>query len=333
MYDFISIGDSTLDVFLQIHEATVSCQINKEQCLLCLEYAEKIPVESVVKIPGAGNASNAAVGASRLGLKSAIVSVLGKDDIGQEIMRGWKREKVGTTYVTFDPKHDTNYSTVLSFKGERTILTHSAKRIYKLPRIDGAKWVYYTALGPGHEHLEKQLLDHLKRKPHQQLCFNPGTTQLRRGLKAIKPVVRRSNVFIVNKEEAERLLEDGQRPIHSLLLSLHALGPKIVVITDGPNGSHATDGKHIWSLGIFEGPTIERTGAGDAYATALVSALYHGIPISEAMRWGTANSWSVVQYIGPRKGLLEKTKMKTALRKFQHVKTRAEMVILEHTAA
>jgi len=330
MYDFISIGDSTLDVFLQIHEATVSCQINKEQCLLCLEYAEKIPVESVVKIPGAGNASNAAVGARRLGLKSAIVSVLGKDDIGQEIMLGWKKEKVATGYVTIDPKHETNYSTVLSFKGERTILTHSATRKYVLPRIDGAKWVYYTSLGPGHEHLEKQLLAHLKKHPHQKLCFNPGTTHLRRGLKAIKPVVRRSDVFIVNKEEAERLLEDGQRPIHNLLLALHQLGPKIVVITDGPTGSHATDGKHIWSLGIFEGPTIERTGAGDAYATALVAALCYGNHISEAMRWGTANSWSVVQYIGPRKGLLERPAMKAALRKFARVKTRSELVLLEH---
>lgn len=332
MYDFISIGDSTLDVFLGIHEASVSCQINKEQCLLCLEYAEKIPVDTVTKIPGAGNASNAAVGASRLGLRSAIVSVLGKDEIGQEIMQGWRKEKVATPYVTFDAKHDTNYSTVLVFKGERTILTHSAPRKYTLPRIDGAKWVYYTALGPGHERMEKQLLEHLKKNPHQKLCFNPGTRHLRRGLKAIKPVIRRSEVFIVNKEEAERLLEDGQKPIHYLLLNLHKLGPKIVVITDGPNGSHATDGSHIWSLGIFEGPTIERTGAGDSYATAFVAALHHGHPISEAMRWGTANSWSVVQSIGPRKGLLDRIKMKTALRKFARVKTRSEQVMLEHQA-
>jgi len=333
MFDFIAIGDSTLDVFLQIHEATVSCQMNKEQCLLCLEYAEKIPVESVVKIPGAGNASNAAVGATRLGLKSAIVSVLGKDDIGKEILEGWKKEKLSTKYVIFDPKSDTNYSTVLSFKGERTILTHSAKRKYMLPAIDGAKWVYYTALGPGHEHMEKQLLAHLKKNPHQKLCFNPGTTHLRRGLKAIKPVIARSDVFIVNKEEAERLLEDGERPIHNLLLSLQALGPKIVVITDGPKGSHATDGKHIWSIGIFAGPTIERTGAGDSYATAFVCALHHGNSIADAMRWGTANSWSVVQYIGPRKGLLDRAKMKAAMHKFASVKIRSEMVMLEHADA
>ena len=115
--DLIAIGDSMLDVFLQIHEATVSCQLNKEQCLLCMEYAEKIPIESVIKIPGAGNASNAAVGAARLKMRSAIVSILGSDDVGKEVIARWKREHVDQRYVQIDTKHDTNYSTVLNFHG------------------------------------------------------------------------------------------------------------------------------------------------------------------------------------------------------------------------
>ena len=109
MYDFITIGDSTLDVFLQISEASLSCQINKEQCLLCLEYAEKIPVEKVTEIPAVGNASNAAVGAVRMGLSSAIVSIVGKDDLGREIIQGWKDQKISTKYVTLDTKRGTNY--------------------------------------------------------------------------------------------------------------------------------------------------------------------------------------------------------------------------------
>ncbi len=327
MFDFIAIGDSTLDVFLTISEATVSCQINKDQCLLCLEYAEKIPVDSVVKIPGAGNASNAAVGASRLGLKAAIVSVLGKDEIGKEILAGWKKEKISTKYVLFDTEHETNFSTVLNFKGERTILVHSEPRKYLLPDIDGTKWVYYSALGPGHEKLEKQLLAHLKKNKDQKLCFNPGTKHLRRGLESIKPVIARSEVFIVNKEEAELLLQDGVRPIQNLLASFIHMGAKIVVITDGVKGSHASDGKTVWSLPIFEGPIIERTGAGDSFATALVCALHMGMSIPDAMRAGTANSRSVVMHIGPLKGLLTKPQLKAAIKKFSRIKTSAVPII------
>lgn len=322
-FDLIAIGDSTLDVFLHIQEATVSCQLNVPQCLLCFEYANKIPVESVVKVPGAGNASNAAVGASRLGLGAAIVSVLGKDDVGREILAKWKHEKVATVYVQTDPNHETNYSTVLSFKGERTILTYSRPRTYALPRIDGAEWIYYTSLGPKHEHLERQLLNHLKRHPHQKLAFNPGTQQLRRGLSSLKPAIARSDAFIVNKEEAIRLLDDGDRPMQNLLMNFHHLGAKIVVITDGPNGSSASDGKKQWSLPIFPGPMKERTGAGDSYATAFVAALFLGESVPEAMRHGTANAWSVVQKIGPQAGLLHKDEMKKILKKFSRIKAKS----------
>ncbi len=327
MLDFIAIGDSTLDVFLQISEATVSCQLNKEQCLLCLQYAEKIPVESVVQIPGAGNASNAAVGASRLGLKSAIVSVLGKDELGQVIIAGWKKEKVDTRYVTLDAKHGTNYSTVLNFKGERTILVHGERRNYRLPKLDGAKWLYYTSLGPGHEPLERGLLAHLKKHPQQKLCFNPGTKQLRRGLTSIKPVIARSDVFIVNKQEAELLVSDGERPTQTLLIALKKYCSGIVIITDGPKGSHATDGKTIWGLGIFPGPMIERTGAGDAYAAGLTCALFMGLSVPEAMRVGTAEGWSVVQHIGPQKGLLSRPKLRAILKKFSKIKATSTKVM------
>lgn len=323
--DIIAIGDSTLDVFLHIHDATVSCQINKTQCLLCLEYAEKIPVERVVKVPGAGNASNAAVGASHLGLRSAIVSIVGRDETGKEILAWWKKQGVAQTYVQIDPKHDSNYSTVINFQKERTILVYHQPRNYVLPALDGAKWIYYSSLGKKHEHLEKQLLQHLKKHPDQKLAFNPGTHQLHRGLAKLKPVIARSELFIVNKEEAIRLLEDGDRTVPNMLMSFHHLGAKIVIITDGPNGSYGTNGKEVWQCPIFNGPVVERTGAGDSYATGVVYGIFHGHHIREAMRMGTANAWSVVQKIGPQAGLLHKDEMMRILKKFIKIQPKAVM--------
>ncbi len=319
LFDFIAIGDSTLDVFLHIHHASVACQLHKEQCILCFEYANKIPVEAVVKVPGAGNASNVAVGAERLGLRSAIVSIVGNDEVGQEIIRGWKKAHVATTYVRVDPKAETNYSTVLDFHGERTILVYSRPRRYTLPDLDGAHWIYYTALGPGHAKLERQLLKHLSKHPAQRLVFNPGSKQLERNLRSLTPVIARSSVFIVNKEEAMRLLEDGDRPMGNLLLSFHRLGAEIVVITDGRNGSYATDGKRSWFCPVFPGKTVEMTGAGDSYGIGFVSALFHGHDVPDAMRWGSANAWSVVKKIGPQAGLLNKKEMVGLLKQFRRV--------------
>ncbi len=323
-YDLIAIGDSTLDVFLDIDEASVNCQLNKRQCLLCFDYADKIPVNSVTKVPGSGNASNAAVGASRLGMKSAIVSVLGNDETGQEIIRGWKKEGVSEEYIVVDKKHATNYSTVLNFKGERTILVHHQPRTYRLPELNHTKWIYYTSIGNRYQAMERKLLKYLKAHPDVKLAFNPGSHQLHNGLEAMKPVIKRSNMFIVNRDEAIRLLEDGDRPIPNMLMNYHHMGADIVVITDGPKGSFASDGTKTWSLPIFEGPVKERTGAGDSYTIGFVYALASGKDIPTAMRYGTANSWSVVQHIGPQKGLLTKTKMQKALKKFARITAKQE---------
>jgi ribokinase len=316
LFDMIAIGEAVLDVFLEVDEATVACELKRTECQICFAFGEKIPVRRLTRIPGAGNASNAAVGAKRLGLNSVIYSVIGNDEAGREIRAKWKEEGVSAKYAITDKKRPTSYSSILFREGERTILVYHEPCKYVLPKLSSAAWIYYTSLGVGHEKLEKQLLTYLKAHPETELCFNPGTHQLRRGLASLLPVIKRSTVFAVNKEEAERLLGVTEKTIQHLMHAFIQQGAKIVVITDGHNGSYATDGAESWFQPIFDGEAFERTGAGDSFATAFSTAIATGLTIPEALRWGTANAWSVVQFIGPQKGLLTKAGMKKVLKKF-----------------
>lgn len=321
MYDIISIGDATLDVFLQISDvdANVKCTLKNEECQICFDYADKIPVEGIVKVPGSGNASNNAVGSARLGLNTAIFSILGSDDVGKGISKHWKKENVDTKFVHFDKKRGTNYSTVINYRGERTILVYHEKRDYKFPKsLPAAKWIYYTSLGRGSEVLHKPLLAYLK-KTGAKFCFQPGTFQIKLGLNELRPLIKLSEVAIMNKEEAERIVGDSAKSVKVLLKRLATIGCKIGVITDGPNGSYSFDGKTTRRLGIFEVPVVERTGCGDAYATAFVAALNYGLGIDEAMRWGTANSASVLGFIGPQAGLLKVPALHRIIDKFANV--------------
>jgi len=319
MYDMITFGDATLDVFLELNEqdADVKCVLNDQECQLCLDYADKIPVERVIKIPAAGNASNNVVGSERLGMQSAIVTILGKDDVGKSIVDYWKKEGVATKFVVWDKKRGTNYSTVLNYRGERTILVFHEKRDYKFPKnLPRAKWAYYTSLGKGSEVMHPALVRYVKRTG-TKLCFQPGTHQLKLGAQAIQPVIAASHITIMNKEEAERIVGNETKSMRQLLERLHAMGCKIAIITDGPKGSFAFDGTRFLFLGIFDVPVVERTGCGDAFATALVAALHHGKDLPEAMRWGTANSASVLSYVGPQKGLLKTAGMRKLLARFK----------------
>lgn len=317
MLDIISIGDATLDTFIRVADASLMCTVDREACLLCFNYADKIPITSLERTV-AGNAANNAVGSARLGMKAAFYSVVGNDEIGRLIISTMKKEKVSTEYLQIDKRRPSNYSVVLNYQGERTILTYSEPRTYRLPKLAPAAWVYYTAIGSNHHGMERSLLTYLK-KHHVRLGYNPGTGQLNEGLPRMKALFAVTDVLFVNKQEAEKIM--GRRgDMKELLSALKRTGPRIVVITDGPRGAHATDGQVVWQMGIYPAKVVEMTGAGDSFATGFLAAIHNGQTIHNALQWGSANSAGVVSQVGPQAGLLTRSEMSHMIGKYRSVK-------------
>jgi sugar/nucleoside kinase (ribokinase family) len=112
----------------------------------------------------------------------------------------------------------------------------------------------------------------------------------------------------MNREEAVDVTGESYDSLKQLADALHALGPKIVVITDGPNGSYASyDGKLVVIPNYPDpAPPLDRTGAGDAFASTIVAALALGESIETALTWAPINSMSVVQKLGAQAGLLKR---------------------------
>ncbi|TAL19392.1 carbohydrate kinase family protein [Patescibacteria group bacterium] len=319
VFDMISVGDATLDIFIFVSEASVMCSVDRTACLLCFNYADKIPIERLDRSV-AGNAANNAVGSARLGLNTSFYSIIGDDETGHSVTETMKKEKVSLEHLRLDKKHPSNYSVVLNYRGERTILTHSEPRTYEAPHLVHSEWVYYTAIGKNHERLERDIVKHVKRTD-TKLAYNPGSSQLREGLKRLLPTFAATNVLFLNKEEAQ-LLVGKQGTMSALLRALQEQGPEMVVVTDGPRGSSVFDGRKMYSMGVFPVKVVEMTGAGDAFATAFIAALHYGRPVTEALRWGAANAASVVTKIGPQAGLLRLPELKRWLKRYASVKPR-----------
>lgn len=322
--DVLSIGDTMLDVFVEINEGAVHCKADKTSCQISFVFGEKIPVESMTRVPAAGNASNAAIAAARLGLSAAICSTIGDDPEGELIRKRWKEEAVSVRYVSQPRGEATNYSTVLSFRGERTILVHHNAYTYQFPKqLPPIRRIYYTSLGKGHETLERGLLAYLAQAPKTRLTFQPGTYQLRRLATGMAEVLQHSDIVVMNKEEAELFLgRPAKEPIKKQLKRLQALGPRVSVITDGEQGCYAIEGKKAWSCKSFQVPCVERTGAGDAYTSAFTWAIDKGFSVPEAMRYGTANASSVIQFLGPHQGLLNREGLNKVIRQHQMIRPR-----------
>jgi len=321
-FDVIAIGDATLDHFMGLSDASIDCEHrngNGGVCMLCFRYADKIVVETLKKVIG-GNAANHAVGAARLGFKAALFTILGDDDTGKRIAEMLKDEKVSTKYVHHAKGKETNFSVVLNHETERTILVYHVHRNYALPKLERSRWIYYTSAGPGHEVMNQPLVEHVQRCG-TKLAYNPGTHQIKSGVEEMAKVIAVTEVIFVNKQEAQEIVGDFNS-MKRLLKELHGMGAKIPVITDGPKGAFAYDGKSYYHTGTTPTKVIERTGAGDSFAVGTVSGLMANHPIDVALRWGTMNSASVIQFIGPEEGLLTRAEMRKWLAKYPSIKAK-----------
>ena len=317
-YDLISIGDCTIDAFIRLHEASVHCDLNNKNCQLCLSFADKIPYETLDLVPAVGNSSNVAVGTARLGLKSAAFTAIGGDVFGKQVMDVYKREKVGTEFVKVNPKAQTNYHFVLNFKAERTILIkHNYFQYADVGKLDDAKWIYFSSMAENTLPFHNKLANHLAKHPNIKTGFNPGTFQLKLGAAKLKNVYKHTHVLFVNREEAQKILKIKNSNVKVLFKGLHKLGPKIILMTDGPDGSYVSDGKQQYYMPIYPDPAppFERTGAGDASSTGFMAALIYGLTPVQAAMWAPINSMNVVQHTGAQKGLLTKKQLLNLLKK------------------
>jgi sugar/nucleoside kinase (ribokinase family) len=307
--DLVTIGDPTIDTFLKIHDAHLALNVQPEQTQLCIDYADKIPVDEFHRMP-AGNCVNAAVAAARLGLRVAIYGVTGADAEGRSIAGDLESEGIDTSLIALDRAHKTNASTALVFRGERTLFVWHQPRSYHLPKLPKTAWIYATSLGPrgtALTRLHKELRCHLDHNP-TRLAFSPGTHQLRMGARALSPLLEVSELLLLNRHEACELTGIEGSP-KKQLRALHDLGPKTVVMTDGIRGSYAFDGHRFLRTGVLTMPVVDRTGAGDGYSATLVTALQLERPLPVAMAWGTVQAAYVVTVFGATPGLLRRRRM------------------------
>ena len=311
--DFLAIGDIVTDAFIRIKDAEVRTDPDGS-AKLCLRFGDKVPFESAQEVRAVGNSANAAVSAARLGLKSALVAHVGNDTHGAACIEELKLNNVGTDYVGVHDGIPTNYHYVLWYDVERTILVKHAQFPTSMPALAVApKMLYLSSLGDHTEQYHSEIAQYVAQHPEMKLVFQPGTFQMKLGAETLKAIYQNTYAFFCNVQEAQRILGTTESDVKILMQMLHALGPKLVFVTDGINGAYASDASESYFMPIFPHAPYERTGAGDAFASTVSAALLLGKTIPEALKWGPINSMSVVQYVGAQEGLLTREKLEKHL--------------------
>jgi len=313
--DILSVGDVVTDAFIKLVDNQAYVQKDpKGNKWLIMPFATKIPFDHAEVVQGVGNASNAAVAFARLGLASGFVTNVGGDQEGRDIIAALHDNGVDTRFVRVNPGKKSNYHYVLWFKDERTILIKHEEYDYHWPHMhthEVPRWLYFSSISEHAIKYHDQVVEWLEKNPGVRLAFQPGTFQMQAGVHRLKAIYERSEVLILNREEAALVSGGNHEDMHDLFDRLHAIGPRVVVITDGPDGAYASDGQERYAMPLYPDPAppVDRTGAGDAFASTLVAALAKGLSLEDALLWAPINSMSVVQEVGAQAGLLTERKL------------------------
>src|SRR3989338_1909684 len=310
MYDIISIGSATRDVFIGAEDfKSFKSEDYSSGTAMCFSLGSKIEIKKIVFTTGGGG-TNAAVTFARQGLKTANIGVVGNDLNAQEVIEALQKEGIDTKYYQKHSDDFTAYSVILVDKGgERTILSYKGEG-QNFEAVDipfdklRARGLFLNSLGGHYDLLENAI--NWAAKNNVKVAINPGGKELAHGLDKLRPLFKNIFVFWTNQEEAAGLLGMDINDEAGIFKKMDELIDGIFVMTKGPQGMVVSDGKNIYRAGVPDSPVVERTGAGDASCSGFISEYMCSGDVVKAIQYGTANASSVVTQYGSKAGILKK---------------------------
>lgn len=318
-YDVITVGSALMDIFVDtgIHE------VHKK---MCYNVGTKISVRGVEFATGGGG-TNTAASFSTMGLKTGFVGKLGKDSNAEMILEELKKFKVG--FLGKRSEEKTGFSVILdSVEHERTVLTYKgASDTLLFSEIPLSKlktnWFYFSSMmGVGFETLVK--LGNWAGKNGAKIAFNPSSYLAQKGAAYLKPLLKNVEIIILNDEEARYIVPKGD-----MFEGLHKLGPNIVCITSGPKGNTVSSGEKMYTALPNDIKVVERTGAGDAFASGFLSGYIKTGDVRAAVIVGSLNAEGVIQIKGAKNGLQTWSQIQKSMKDPNCVKIVEKLILRE----
>lgn len=300
-FDIITVGSSLRDIIFYADTGAITHKQVWE-----LQYGGKVASDRVF-VEFGGGASNAAVSCARLGLNTAIISSIGRDEYGDSIRSHLYKEHVDVDMMHVSSRH-TGFSFILVHQktGEHIAFIHyGAAEECLLPKhIAESRWTYISSLNS--TDWDEAVVRLAARKT--QVAWNPGSRQLSASKKTLLNILPQIDVLILNEEELGRLnavCGHNAATIKERITAAQSTGVPLIVVTRGKKGSIAYDGSRIYTLPKVTTRPIDTTGAGDSYGSAFVAGFlrYNG-DVHKSMQLAALNSEKNVAVIGAQQGLL-----------------------------
>ncbi len=327
MFDVITIGSATMDVFVECDEANIVSVYSKDRKsdYMSYPYGSKMEISAFASNVGGGGV-NTALNFANLGMNTSAICKIGDDIYSKGVMESLSKSNLDLSNVIQDSSVSTGFSIILlSFQGDRTVLAQRGanatlkKSEINFEAIKNANLLYIAPLSGESNKVLASIVEYAEANG-THVCFNAGTTSIKKGFEYIKKIIDTAEVVVMNKEEASMCTKIEVRPdtreekfsdklIHpdivSMLEKLKVGEKQVIVITDGKEGAYAFDGKMFYQCDNFPAKVVSTLGAGDAFASTFCAALTRtNFDIGKSLMYGAVNSASVVSNFGASEGFL-----------------------------
>ena len=312
MFDVVTFGSATWDIFIRDKKFSLEKENNLfDKKGIRFPLGAKIDIDEI-KFSSGGGGTNTAASFSYQGLKTAYCGMLGDDPAGEYILTELKRLKIDTSLIKKSSKKPTNHSIIISIPNkDRTILIYrgasgdlSSKDV-DWHKISKAKWIYIAPLS----HRNPSLLEGIVNFAHKKkikVALNPSNAQLSMPQEKMTRILKKTDILFLNQEEASKLARVAHKQEKKIVDKITNYYPGIFVMTKGERGATVVSQASRYDFGIIKGKVVDRTGAGDSFASGFVSGMILKDDIEYAIQLAAANSTSCLSEWGAKNGLLKK---------------------------
>ncbi|MEM1514492.1 MAG: carbohydrate kinase family protein [Candidatus Bathyarchaeia archaeon] len=267
--------------------------------------------------PG-GSAANTAVGLARLGVRVGYIGKVADDREGRLLIKSFIDEGVDVSGIIISKMGKSG--AVIGFvdqTGNRALyLDPGVNNTLEFNEINvdyvrGVRILHLTSFaGSSPFEAQRRLLEVLPKGV--KVTFDPGIIHARRGLDALKPIIRRSYVFLPNEEELRLLTgeENYERGVKVILRE----GVKIIAVKLGERGCYVTDGSESHLIEPFKTEVVDTTGAGDAFCAGFIYGLLRGKSLRDCGILGNFVASRCLTKMGARDGFPRLTDLPSNLR-------------------
>ena len=267
----------------------------------------------------AGAEVNVCIGLTRLGHEATYVTRLGQDPFGIYIKATLEAEGISTDFITFDDA----YKTGMMLKGKvldgdphvayyRKGSAASKVTPEQIEAIDltGFDLVHMTGILPALSVESRAATKRLMARAREagiRVSFDPNLRPTLWESKAVmtetlNDLAKLADIVLPGIEEGLTLMGSGDPA--TIADYYQSLGAKQVVVKVGPEGAYARDGEASTMIPGFKvEKVVDTVGAGDGFATGVISGVIEGLSFDEAVRRGNAIGSIQVQHASDNEGL------------------------------